>query len=111
MNRESLPLRRTRWAFGLLDILLIPVSVIGWGATMAASVMTFSGFMEASDYALIPLFLSLWGVFHPLLLVMMIATLWITRRSNSKRLAYGLVLVNAVIMSPLIVFLSSILFD
>ena len=107
VTRESLPLRRTRWAFGILDILLLPVSAIGWGATMIASMMTFSAFMEASDYALVPLFLSLWGVAHPLLLVVMIATLWFTRRSQNVRLAYGLVLINTVVVSPFIVFFST----
>ena len=102
---ESLPLHRTRWAFGILDILLLPASVIVWGASLVASAMTFSAFMEASDFALLPLFLSLWGVAHPLLLVVMIATLWFTRRSTHVNLAYGLVLINAVIVSPFIVFL------
>ena len=107
----SLPLRRTRRAFGVLDILLLPVSAIGWGATMVASVMTFSAFMESSDFALTPLLLALCGFVHPLLLVVMIATLWFTRHSKNERLAYGLVLINAVIVSPFIVFFSSALFD
>ncbi len=68
MTMKSLPLRRTRWAFGILDILLLPISAIGWGATLVASMMTFSASTEAADVALVPLFLSLWGVTHPLLL-------------------------------------------
>ena len=107
MSMKSLPLRRTRWAFGILDILLLPISAIGWGATMVASAMTFSAFMEASDFALVPLFLSLWGVAHPLLLVVMIATLWFTRRSQNVRLAYRLVLANTMIVSPFVVFFST----
>ena len=33
---ESLSLHRTRWVFGILDILLLPVSVIGWGPSLVA---------------------------------------------------------------------------
>lgn len=58
----------------------------------------------------LPLFLALWGVAHPLLLVVIITALWFTQRSTHVKLADGIVLINAVIVSPFIVlFLDALL--